>query len=82
MLLSIAKGILGTKALKAFGPLHFFTAGGIVSMAVFGGIKMLATRSKTVEKVLNKGFDVVEDKIGDLKEQVLPEENTSPATSK
>ena len=62
------------KLLKNFGPLHFFTAGGLTTYAVLRALKLLATRSSTVEKTLHKGFDVVEDKIEDLKEKVLPEE--------
>ncbi len=65
------------KLLKNFGPLHFFTAGGLTTYAVLRAIKLLATRSSTVEKTLNKGFDVVEDKIEDLKGKVLPDEEVA-----
>jgi hypothetical protein len=60
--------------LKKFGPLHFFTAGGLTTFAVLRAIKLLASRSSTVEKTLQKGFDVVEDKIDDLKGKVLPDQ--------
>ena len=59
---------------KNFGPLHFFTAGGLATFAVLRGIKYLATRSSTVEKTIEMGFGVVEDKLEDLKGKVLPDE--------
>lgn len=65
------------KLLKHFGPLHFFTAGGITTFAVLKGIKFIASRSSTVEKTLHKGFDVAEDRIDDLKEKVLPDNEES-----
>lgn len=63
------------KLLKNLGPIHFFTAGGLTTYAVLRSIKYIASRSSTVEKTLHKGFDVVEDKIDEIKNQVLPGED-------
>lgn len=60
---------------KYLGPLQFFTAGGLSTYAIIRGIRLMAKRSKKVDQLLHKGFEAVEDKIGDLKEQVIPEEN-------
>lgn len=68
--------------LKRLGPLHFFTAGGLTTFAVLRGIKMMASRSSTVEKTLRKGFDVVDDKIDDLKGKVLPDEGEGSAEAR
>lgn len=70
------------RLLKNFGPLHFFTAGGLTTFAVLRGIKFLVTRSNTVEKTLQKGFEVVEDKIDDLKGKVLPDEGNKSAEAR
>lgn len=48
--------------------------GGLSTFAILQAIRLMAERSKTVETILVKGFDVVEEKIEDLKVQVLPEE--------
>jgi len=67
------------KLRRKFGPLHFFTAGGFTVFAVLRAIKYIAGRSSTVEKTLQKGFDVVEEKIDELKGRVLPDEGKDSA---
>lgn len=67
------------KFLRKFGPFHYFSAGGLTTLAVLRGIKYLAGRSSTVEKTIQKGFDVVEDKIDDLKGRVLPDHKKESA---
>lgn len=62
------------RTFKRVGPLKFLTAGSLTTFFVIKGLRLLAERSKTVDKALHTGFDVVEDKIGNLKGQVLPEE--------
>ena len=65
--------LISKSLLAKLSPLHLFTVGGVSTFFVLRGLKFLAQRSKTVNQGLHKGFEVVEDKLDDLKGRVLVE---------